>query len=154
MGIDVPTAAYQPTTVKKVVVVDAVQALQSTLPDDTQIVTVNCTVAYIAQCMSWNKCKASCTSMGASSYRWFHDGCCECVGEQCINYGINQSRCMECPLEEEEDEYTDEEMEEVINRSDDTADVIGRSNDVIPNGDDGTQNDNVDNTSSADQKKI
>eukprot|EP00493_Phyllostaurus_siculus_P010647 UN10793 len=47
-------------------------------------VTVNCSVAYMGQCMSWNKCKASCRSMGASSYRWFHDGCCECVGSQCI----------------------------------------------------------------------
>ena len=44
------------------------QAQQSTIPDDS-LVTVNCTVAYMAQCMSWNKCKASCTSMGASSYR-------------------------------------------------------------------------------------
>ena len=55
-------------------------------------VTVNCSVAYMAQCMSWNKCKASCRSMGATSYRWFHDGCCECVGSQCINNGINESR--------------------------------------------------------------
>merc|ERR1712024_331414 len=29
-------------------------------------VTVNCSVAYMAQCMSWNKCKASCRSMGAT----------------------------------------------------------------------------------------
>ena len=61
------------------------------------LITVNCTVAYMSQCMSWNKCKASCISMGASSYRWFHDGCCECVGHTCINYGINESRCLECP---------------------------------------------------------
>ena len=33
-------------------------------------VTVNCSVAYMGQCMSWNKCKASCRSMGASSYRF------------------------------------------------------------------------------------
>ncbi|CAG2116542.1 unnamed protein product [Medioppia subpectinata] len=59
---------------------------------------VNCTVAYMSQCMSWNKCKSSCTSMGASSYRWFHDGCCECVGTYCINYGINESKCLQCPL--------------------------------------------------------
>lgn len=58
---------------------------------------LNCTVAYLSQCMSWNKCKASCTSMGATSYRWFHDGCCECVGKHCINYGINESRCRDCP---------------------------------------------------------
>ena len=38
--------------------------------------------------------------MGASSYRWFHDGCCECVGENCLNYGINESRCLQCPLKE------------------------------------------------------
>ena len=39
--------------------------------------------------------------MGASSYRWFHDGCCECVGQNCVNYGINESRCLKCPLIEE-----------------------------------------------------
>jgi len=80
---------------------------------DTGLVTVNCTVAYMGQCMSWNKCKASCTSMGATSYRWFHDGCCECVGNQCINYGINQSRCEDCPLLDEE--VSDEEMEMLVN---------------------------------------
>ncbi|UYV80210.1 TWSG1 [Cordylochernes scorpioides] len=87
------------------------------LEEETQ--TVNCTVAYMSQCMSWNKCKNSCRSMGAASYRWFHDGCCECVGSTCINYGINDSRdkqakknliervwdvprCRECPEEDEE----------------------------------------------------
>lgn len=114
--IDLPTAAFKPTS-KKVVVVDAAKLQQSTLPNDS-IVTVNCTVAYIAQCMSWNKCKASCTSMGASSYRWFHDGCCECVGQECINYGINQSRCTDCPLFDNEDELTDAELEELVNMPD------------------------------------
>ncbi|RWS00696.1 protein twisted gastrulation-like protein, partial [Dinothrombium tinctorium] len=71
------------------------------------ITDVNCTVAYMSQCMSWNKCKSSCRSMGASSYRWFHDGCCECVGSNCINYGINESRCLECPLK---DSSLDSEM--------------------------------------------
>ncbi|CAB0005119.1 unnamed protein product [Nesidiocoris tenuis] len=56
------------------------------------VVTLNCTVAYMSQCMSWNKCKGSCQSMGAASYRWFHDGCCQCIGDRCINYGINESR--------------------------------------------------------------
>ena len=42
--------------------------------------------------------------MGATSYRWFHDGCCECIGDTCINYGINESRCMHCPLDKEEDD--------------------------------------------------
>lgn len=36
--------------------------------------------------------------MGATSYRWFHDGCCECIGDTCINYGINESQCQFCPM--------------------------------------------------------
>lgn len=84
------------------------------LVKEAGLVTVNCTVAYMSQCMSWNKCKASCTSMGANSYRWFHDGCCQCVGHQCINYGINESRCSDCPLLDDA-ELTDEEIEQLIN---------------------------------------
>lgn len=67
------------------------------LKEKKNVITLNCTVAYMAQCMSLNKCSESCSSMGSSSYRWFHDGCCECVGSTCINYGINESRCLECP---------------------------------------------------------
>lgn len=40
--------------------------------------------------------------MGCCCFRWFHDGCCECVGHTCINYGINESRCLECPGEDED----------------------------------------------------
>lgn len=69
---------------------------------------VNCTVAYMSQCMPYNKCKDSCSSMGASSYRWFHDGCCECVGSTCINYGISESRCLDCPPDK--DQMTIEEL--------------------------------------------
>ncbi|XP_063239831.1 twisted gastrulation protein homolog 1-B-like [Bacillus rossius redtenbacheri] len=64
---------------------------------DDNTVTVNCTVAFMSQCMPWNKCKASCSSTGAAAYRWFHDGCCECVGTGCINYGISESNCLDCP---------------------------------------------------------
>ncbi|CAG0879597.1 unnamed protein product [Darwinula stevensoni] len=71
--------------------------------------TVNCTVSYIAQCVSYKKCRMTCNSMGAQSYRWFHDGCCECVGPYCLNYGINESRCSSCP-EYEEQEYEDEDL--------------------------------------------
>lgn len=73
-------------------------------PLKPDVMTVNCTVAFMSQCTSWNKCQASCQSMGASSYRWFHDGCCECIGETCINYGINESRCMHCPADKEDDD--------------------------------------------------
>ena len=41
---------------------------------------------------------------GSNSYRWFHDGCCECVGANCYNYGINESRCTLCPDDNEDDE--------------------------------------------------
>ena len=52
----------------------------------------NCTVAYFAQCMPYGKCKINCQSLGSTSYRWFHDGCCECIGNTCINYGVNENR--------------------------------------------------------------
>ncbi|KAH8315790.1 hypothetical protein KR067_004200 [Drosophila pandora] len=68
---------------------------------------LNCTVLYLDHCTSWNKCRQTCLKTGATSYRWFHDGCCECVGEHCINYGINESRCRLCPepgLEDEEED--------------------------------------------------
>lgn len=76
---------------------------------------INCTVAFMSSCMSWEKCKSNCRSMGSASYRWFHDGCCECIGETCINYGINESRCLKCPMVDDEEEFDysipDDEME-------------------------------------------
>ncbi|XP_034490186.1 protein twisted gastrulation [Drosophila innubila] len=63
--------------------------------------SVNCTVIYVNSCIRSLKCKQQCESMGASSYRWFHNGCCECVGALCLNYGINESRCTECPDDQE-----------------------------------------------------
>ncbi|XP_034116198.1 protein twisted gastrulation [Drosophila albomicans] len=65
--------------------------------------SANCTVIYVNTCVRSNKCKEQCESMGANSYRWFHDGCCECVGAQCLNYGINESRCSECPEDQDQD---------------------------------------------------
>lgn len=86
-------------------------------------------------CMSWNKCNAVCQSMGSTSYRWFHDGCCECIGHMCINYGINESRCPRCPEDKEddvntknadygeEDEYLANEAEEVEEEETNEAEV-------------------------------
>lgn len=75
--------------------------------------SVNCTVVYFDHCVSWNKCRQSCRSTGASSYRWFHDGCCECVGSTCLNYGVNESRCKFCPEEDDEDwEDFNEDLED------------------------------------------
>ncbi|XP_017029639.1 protein twisted gastrulation [Drosophila kikkawai] len=75
-----------------------------TFPVDDEL-KLNCTVLYLDQCTSWNRCRQTCLKAGATSYRWFFDGCCECVGENCAN-GINESRCRLCPepgLEDEED---------------------------------------------------
>lgn len=49
-------------------------------------------------------------------FRWFHDSCCECVGATCINYGVNESRCRQCPetkeLGDDFDDEIDEEMQD------------------------------------------
>lgn len=68
-------------------------------------VPMNCTMAFIASCVDMYKCESSCISMGASGYRWFHIGCCECVGKYCLNFGVNQIRCRNCP--EESDQVVD-----------------------------------------------
>ncbi len=117
--VDLDIALFKPKLDKEIKY-KTINSEQEVIPLK-DLITVNCTVAYMSQCMSWNKCKASCISMGASSYRywnmvyfnfcietkyiyfrWFHDGCCECVGHTCINYGINESRCLECPGEDDD----------------------------------------------------
>ncbi|XP_022909253.2 protein twisted gastrulation-like [Onthophagus taurus] len=70
--------------------------LQSSDPNGKPLPTPNCTVAFMTNCLSHSKCRAHCQSMGASSVRWFHNGCCECVGDSCINYGIGESKCLKC----------------------------------------------------------
>lgn len=111
--IDLPVSTLTPNQHKEVkyqILAAEQDAEQDTVtPVRKDIVTVNCTVAYMSNCMPWNKCKGSCRSMGSTSYRWFHDGCCQCVGHTCINYGINESRCKQCP-ESEEGEEVDEEI--------------------------------------------
>lgn len=57
-----------------------------------------CTVAYAVQCMSLRRCRLHCAEMGASAVRWFYDGCCECVGPHCRGYGVDESRCEDCPM--------------------------------------------------------
>ena len=81
-------------------------------------------------------------SLKLTFFRWFHDGCCQCVGSPCQaraenQFGIDQSRwdlgkggngavlfwasnnnfinrCEECPLLEDEDDISDEEMELMV----------------------------------------
>lgn len=60
---------------------------------DTNLDKRNCTVAFINRHLSMAKCKRSCITMGASFFRWFQDGCCECVGKYCFYYGLNKPKC-------------------------------------------------------------
>lgn len=60
------------------------------------------------KCLSYNKCKESCLKIGAGSFRWFTDACCECVAPDCIiEFGINQSQCSHCPPRFEEESKFD-----------------------------------------------
>ncbi|XP_033228567.1 twisted gastrulation protein homolog 1-A-like [Belonocnema kinseyi] len=68
----------------------------------------NCTVAYISDCSSLHTCKTSCSGLGATSFRWFHNGCCECIGQHCFNYGLNESRCSKCS-----NHYNEESPEDI-----------------------------------------
>ncbi len=57
----------------------------------------NCTVAYMSDCMSLNKCRQTCDSMGAARLRWFHEfGCCECIDASCLDYGKGEALCAKC----------------------------------------------------------
>ena len=85
-----PAEVHRP---KKGLTSKADSAAQETLVIDKEDkVTVNCTVAFLRECMPKNKCSSSCTTMGASHGRWFADGCCECVGHNCRDYGVNEAR--------------------------------------------------------------
>ncbi|XP_039273365.1 twisted gastrulation protein homolog 1-A-like [Styela clava] len=55
-----------------------------------------CTVSYFDKCISLEECHMSCDSMGAASFRWFHNGCCECVGPSCLNSGNAYPKCKAC----------------------------------------------------------
>lgn len=55
---------------------------------------LGCVVAFINKQLSMSQCRKYCRSMGASSFRWFHDeGCCECVGKSCYLYGVAEPKC-------------------------------------------------------------
>lgn len=107
--VDMEFNHYEP---KKEIKITMLSAEQEVDPAKQNMITVNCTVAFWAQCMSWTKCKSSCLSMGASSYRWFHDGCCECIGQYCLKFGINESRCSECPGGEESKQLVDDDEDD------------------------------------------
>ena len=81
-----------PVDVDQLFVKKPLTSIQDTvIPQD--LVTVNCTVAFLREEMSDTKCEKNCNSMGATSFRWFSNGCCQCVGHGCVNYGVNEARC-------------------------------------------------------------
>lgn len=51
------------------------QELDTVSKERENIITYNCTVVYMSQCLSWNKCKQNCESMGATSYRYAYALC-------------------------------------------------------------------------------
>lgn len=65
------------------------QHVQKPRSDDRQ----KCVVAFINHHLSMTNCRRYCRSMGASSFRWFEEGCCECLGKFCIHYGLNEPKC-------------------------------------------------------------
>jgi len=73
--------------------------------------SMNCSVAYMTHCMSLDKCRMSCKSMGAARYRWFHEyGCCECIGSTCLDFGKGEALCLKCSatsVDDEDDEEAD-----------------------------------------------
>ncbi|CAH1108363.1 unnamed protein product [Psylliodes chrysocephalus] len=70
-----------------------------------ELVSTNCSIIWWDQCTSFQKCKDQCISLGATSTRMFHNGCCECIGDTCINYGRSKSACKHCPFTGQSDEY-------------------------------------------------
>uniref|UniRef100_H2Y5W6 Tsg C-terminal domain-containing protein n=1 Tax=Ciona savignyi TaxID=51511 RepID=H2Y5W6_CIOSA len=63
---------------------------------DVDIRGAICVVMYFDECMSLNDCRMNCESTGSTSYRWFHNGCCECVGPDCLNHGHMEAKCSNC----------------------------------------------------------
>lgn len=82
-----------------------------------QILNVNCTIAFLSQCMAFNKCKENCQMMGASAYRWFHNACCQCIGPCApAPYGEEHPRCDLCNQDNIDDyvNYNSMAMSEII----------------------------------------
>ncbi|CAL1544094.1 unnamed protein product [Lymnaea stagnalis] len=90
----------------------------------------NCTVAFFSDCMPMAKCKASCKSMGAAKYRWFHsNGCCECVGNSCFDYGLSEPKCLRCS----DSAFADNPDKHHSTKTDKSSDGLHQSVSVVNN---------------------
>lgn len=74
--------------------VNSTKHMKAIISHDTHLKKLPCIAAFINSHLSMAKCKQYCVAMGASHFRWFHDGCCECVGKYCLNYGVDEPRCL------------------------------------------------------------
>jgi hypothetical protein len=88
---------------------EAVPLLQEIEADASGVKRLNCTVAYIPDCMSLSKCLDICRNIGASGFRFFPDGCCQCFGNTCKDNGVDKTQCAKCPSDEEPD-FDEEEL--------------------------------------------
>lgn len=57
---------------------------------------VTCKVGFFHDCTTLDTCQDACHDLGSSRYRWFHNGCCECVGDRCTDHGKTKSLCKNC----------------------------------------------------------
>ncbi|XP_060111383.1 twisted gastrulation protein homolog 1-B-like [Heteronotia binoei] len=55
-----------------------------------------CQAIFFNECLSMSRCHAAGQSVGAWRYRWFHNGCCQCLGPDCRGYGGAQAQCSNC----------------------------------------------------------
>ncbi|KAK9878105.1 hypothetical protein WA026_020747 [Henosepilachna vigintioctopunctata] len=75
----------------------------------------DCTVIFKNECIGIDRCKNICLTMGSSGYRWFHNGCCQCLGESCYNFGLSEGKCKYCSFNKdnpksEHEAYFDDDL--------------------------------------------
>ncbi|XP_058876544.1 twisted gastrulation protein homolog 1-like [Acipenser ruthenus] len=58
--------------------------------------SAECSVLFFHDCLSLRGCLRGCESVGAPRSRWFHSGCCQCIGPDCLAYGVPHPACKSC----------------------------------------------------------
>ena len=98
---------------------------------------VNCTIIYLAKCMSMHNCRINCGMMGASTFRWFHNACCQCIGPcELYPYGNDRAMCRQC---------TDVDMPEILKLEEHDENRLSETNVEGTNGDENNNNNNNNN---------
>lgn len=55
-----------------------------------------CKVAFRDGCVAKENCIKVCSDLGSHRYRWFRNGCCQCIGYLCSDYGEKRPLCKKC----------------------------------------------------------